>query len=157
MSRINILDKKTANAIKAGEVIERPVSVVKELFDNAVDSGASRITVEYKNGGISMIRVTDNGIGMDREDAQKAFLIHATSKIKKIEDLLSLSTMGFRGEALPSIRALAADLGVSVITTKRAYEELEKDYDNVDDFMKEIEAKPTFKEQCDLYDYYKHS
>lgn len=113
MSRINILDKKTANAIKAGEVIERPVSVVKELFDNAVDSGASRITVEYKNGGITMIRVTDNGIGMDRDDAQKAFLIHATSKIKKIEDLMSLSTMGFRGEALPSIAAVSR---VSILT-----------------------------------------
>ena len=113
MSRINVLDKKTANAIKAGEVIERPVSVVKELFDNAVDSGASRITVEFKNGGISMIRVTDNGIGMDREDARKAFLIHATSKINKIEDLMSLSTMGFRGEALPSIAACSR---VSLLT-----------------------------------------
>ena len=76
MSRIVILDKKTSNAIKAGEVIERPVSVVKELFDNAVDSGADKITVEFNNGGISLIRVSDNGIGMDREDAQNAFLIH---------------------------------------------------------------------------------
>ena len=103
MSRIAILDKKTANAIKAGEVIERPVSVVKELFDNAVDSGATRITIEFKNGGISLIRVSDNGIGMNCEDAKKAFLIHATSKITKIEDLTTLRTLGFRGEALPSI------------------------------------------------------
>ena len=105
MGRINILDTKTANAIKAGEVIERPVSVVKELFDNAVDSGASRITVEFAGGGISLIRVTDDGCGMDREDAQKAFLIHATSKLHSIEDIYSLSTMGFRGEALASIAA----------------------------------------------------
>lgn len=105
MGRINILDTKTANAIKAGEVIERPVSVVKELIDNAIDSGASRIIVEFAGGGISLIRVTDDGCGMDREDAQKAFLIHATSKLHKIEDIYSLSTMGFRGEALASIAA----------------------------------------------------
>lgn len=105
MGRINILDTKTANAIKAGEVIERPVSVVKELIDNAIDSGASRIIVEFAGGGISLIRVIDDGCGMDREDAQKAFLIHATSKLHKIEDIYSLSTMGFRGEALASIAA----------------------------------------------------
>ena len=105
MGRINVLDTKTANAIKAGEVIERPVSVVKELFDNAIDSGATRVTVEFAGGGISLIRVTDDGCGMDREDAEKAFLIHATSKLSKIEDIYSLSTMGFRGEALASIAA----------------------------------------------------
>lgn len=105
MGRINILDTKTANAIKAGEVIERPVSVVKELVDNAMDSGATRITVEFAGGGISLIRVTDNGCGMDREDAEKAFLIHATSKLQSIEDIYTLSTMGFRGEALASIAA----------------------------------------------------
>lgn len=116
MSRIEVLDKKTANAIKAGEVIERPVSVVKELFDNAVDSGADRITVEFQNGGISLIRVSDNGIGMDREDAEKAFLIHATSKIRTIDDLSSLSSMGFRGEALPSIAACS----VVELVTKQA-------------------------------------
>lgn len=105
MGRINILDTKTANAIKAGEVIERPVSVVKELVDNAIDSGATRITVEFAGGGISLIRVTDDGCGMDREDAHKAFLIHATSKLHSIEDIYSLSTNGFRGEALASIAA----------------------------------------------------
>ena len=105
MGRINILDTKTANAIKAGEVIERPVSVVKELIDNAIDSGATRITVEFAGGGISLIRVTDDGCGMDREDAEKAFLIHATSKLHSIEDIYSLSTNGFRGEALASIAA----------------------------------------------------
>ena len=105
MGRINILDTRTANAIKAGEVIERPVSVVKELVDNAIDSGASRITVEFAGGGISLIRVSDDGCGMDREDAEKAFLIHATSKLHSIEDIYSLSTNGFRGEALASIAA----------------------------------------------------
>lgn len=105
MGRINILDTKTANAIKAGEVIERPVSVVKELVDNAIDSGATRVTVEFAGGGISLIRVSDDGCGMDREDAEKAFLIHATSKLHSIEDIYSLSTNGFRGEALASIAA----------------------------------------------------
>ena len=105
MGRINVLDTKTANAIKAGEVIERPVSVVKELVDNAIDSGATRVTVEFAGGGISLIRVSDDGCGMDREDAEKAFLIHATSKLHSIEDIYSLSTMGFRGEALASIAA----------------------------------------------------
>ena len=105
MGRINVLDTKTANAIKAGEVIERPVSVVKELVDNAIDSGATRVTVEFAGGGISLIRVSDDGCGMDREDAEKAFLIHATSKLRSIEDIYSLSTMGFRGEALASIAA----------------------------------------------------
>lgn len=125
MSRIKVLDKKTSNAIKAGEVIERPVSVVKELFDNAVDSGADRITVEFRGGGITLIRVTDNGVGMDPEDAKNCFLIHATSKIRTIEDLQSLTSMGFRGEALPSIAACSrvelvtkqadSDLGTKVV------------------------------------------
>ena len=105
MGRINILDTKTANAVKAGEVIERPVSVVKELVDNAIDSGATRVTVEFAGGGITLIRVSDDGCGMDREDAEKAFLIHATSKLHSIEDIYSLSTNGFRGEALASIAA----------------------------------------------------
>ena len=105
MGRINVLDRETCNAIKAGEVIERPVSVVKELVDNSVDSGATHIKIEFSGGGISLIRVTDDGCGMDREDAQKAFLIHATSKLKRIEDIYNLSTMGFRGEALASIAA----------------------------------------------------
>lgn len=128
MSRINVLDTKTANAIKAGEVIERPVSVVKELFDNAIDSGASRITIEYENGGISKISVSDNGIGMDKEDAVKAFLIHATSKINSVEDLFNLTTMGFRGEALASIAAcskvsLITKQSDSVVGTKVIYDD----------------------------------
>lgn len=113
MGRINILDTLTANAIKAGEVIERPVSVVKELVDNSIDAGATSIKIEFDNGGISLIRVSDNGIGMDNEDAKKAFLIHATSKIRTIEDIYDLSTQGFRGEALASIVACA---NVTLIT-----------------------------------------
>lgn len=105
MSRINILDSVTANAIKAGEVIERPVSVIKELVDNSIDAGASAIKIEFENGGIGLIRVSDNGIGMDHEDAVKSFIIHATSKINSIEDIYDLSTQGFRGEALASISA----------------------------------------------------
>jgi len=116
MSRINVLDPKTANAIKAGEVIERPVSVVKELVDNSVDACASRVTVEFENGGISLIRVSDDGYGMDVEDAHKCFLIHATSKIRAVEDIYDLSTQGFRGEALASIAA-CSDISV---TTKMA-------------------------------------
>ena len=112
MSRINVLDVKTANAIKAGEVIERPVSVVKELVDNSLDAGATKIRIEFDNGGISLIRVSDDGIGMDREDLRKCFLIHATSKIKNIDDIYDLSTQGFRGEALASIAA-CSDLSVT--------------------------------------------
>lgn len=107
MSRIRILDQQTANSIAAGEVVERPASVVKELIENALDAGASVITAEIRQGGISLIRVTDNGSGMDREDAYLAFGRHATSKISRIEDLDDLSTMGFRGEALASIAAVA--------------------------------------------------
>lgn len=107
MSRINVLDAITANQIKAGEVIERPSSIVKELVDNSLDAGATSITVAFDNGGISFIQVTDNGIGMDSEDAEKCFLIHATSKIRSIEDVYSLTTQGFRGEALASIAACA--------------------------------------------------
>ncbi|MCQ2516779.1 MAG: DNA mismatch repair endonuclease MutL [Saccharofermentans sp.] len=127
MSRINVLDTVTANAIKAGEVIERPVSVVKELVDNSVDAGATSIKIEFDNGGISLIRVSDNGCGMDDEDAHKCFLIHATSKIKTASDIYDLSTMGFRGEALASIAACAdvtlvtkqADMDAGVIIEYR--------------------------------------
>lgn len=113
MSRINVLDQKTANAIKAGEVIERPVSVVKELVDNSIDACATSVVIEFENGGISLIRVSDNGFGMDREDAQKCFLLNATSKITKIDDIYDLTTQGFRGEALASIAACS---DVTVVT-----------------------------------------
>lgn len=107
MGRIKLLDSLTANGIAAGEVVERPSSVVKELVENALDAGASVVTVEITNGGIKMIRVTDNGCGMDAEDAVNAFSCHATSKLSRLEDLSSISTMGFRGEALSSISAVS--------------------------------------------------
>lgn len=104
---INILDSATIDKIAAGEVVERPVSVVKELVENSIDAGADMITVEIKNGGISFIRVTDNGCGIPKEEVKKAFLRHATSKISKVEDLLSITSLGFRGEALSSISAVS--------------------------------------------------
>ncbi len=107
MGRINLLQKETSELIAAGEVIERPSSVIKELIENSIDSGADNITVEIKNGGISYIRITDNGCGMETEDVPTAFLRHATSKITSKEDLNSINTLGFRGEALASICAVA--------------------------------------------------
>ncbi|NLX64918.1 MAG: DNA mismatch repair endonuclease MutL [Clostridiaceae bacterium] len=107
MSKIVILDEKTANQIAAGEVIERPSSVVKEMVENSIDAGATQITVEIRNGGISYIRVTDNGSGMERDDLELAFERHATSKLRRIEDLDKLSTLGFRGEALASIASVS--------------------------------------------------
>lgn len=106
MSLIHVLSDETINRIAAGEVVERPANVVKELVENAIDSGADAITVEIKDGGISMIRVTDNGSGMSKEDIPKAFLRHATSKIEDSTDLLAIRSLGFRGEALSSIAAV---------------------------------------------------
>ncbi|MBR5937517.1 MAG: DNA mismatch repair endonuclease MutL [Clostridiales bacterium] len=105
MSRIHLLDAATSNAIAAGEVIERPMSIVKELMENSIDAGATQITIEIQDGGITLIRVRDNGCGMDEEDAKNAFICHATSKITTLDELFSLHSMGFRGEALASIAA----------------------------------------------------
>ena len=107
MGKINILDKFVAEKIAAGEVVERPASVIKELVENAIDAGSTFITVEIRNGGTTYMRVTDNGSGMDSADARNAFLRHATSKIKTETDLESIQTLGFRGEALCSIAAVS--------------------------------------------------
>lgn len=107
MPKINVLSKSVAQLIAAGEVVERPASVIKELTENAIDAGSYSITVEVKNGGITYIRITDNGCGIAYEDVPKAFISHATSKIKSADDLDSIYTLGFRGEALASIAAVA--------------------------------------------------
>lgn len=107
MPVINLLSQSTIDKIAAGEVVERPLSVVKELTENAIDAGATAVTVEIKEGGISFIRVTDNGCGIEKEQVKKAFLRHATSKITSIEDLNSIKSLGFRGEALSSIAAVS--------------------------------------------------
>ena len=113
MAEIRVLDNETIDKIAAGEVVERPSSVVKELVENALDAGADAITVEIRDGGISMIRVTDNGDGMEKDQIRKAFLRHATSKIRNAEDLTAVQSLGFRGEALSSIAAVSQ---VEIIT-----------------------------------------
>lgn len=107
MSKINLLDSSVFNRIAAGEVVERPRSIVKELMENSIDAGASVISVDVTSGGLSQIRVVDNGCGIDADDMEKAFLPHATSKIKNLSDLNAIATLGFRGEALTSIASVA--------------------------------------------------
>ena len=106
MGTISILDDATINKIAAGEVVEKPMAVVKELIENSIDANASAITVEIKNGGLDLIRITDNGNGIKKDELPLAFCRHATSKIKTIGDLSALSSLGFRGEALASIAAV---------------------------------------------------
>src|SRR5690349_22753047 len=107
MSRIRILAENVANKIAAGEVVERPASVVKELLENALDADARSIRIEAESGGKRLIRITDDGCGMNHDDALLCFERHATSKLRNADDLISISTLGFRGEALPSIAAVS--------------------------------------------------
>ena len=116
MGSIVLLDEQTINQIAAGEVIERPANVVKEMCENSIDAGATSISVEIENGGISLIRITDNGKGIAPDDIEMAFERHATSKIRRVEDLMRISTMGFRGEALASIASISK---VEVVTKTR--------------------------------------
>ena len=116
MGKINILDFQVANLIAAGEVVDRPASVVKELIENAIDAGASEIEVEMRRGGVGLMRVTDNGCGMSREDAEVCILRHATSKIKNERDLDGIVTLGFRGEALAAISSVSK---MKILTKKK--------------------------------------
>lgn len=135
MTSIHILDDITVDKIAAGEVVERPASVIKELVENSIDAHADKIEVEILAGGTSFMRVTDNGDGMDNQNARLAILRHATSKIKQVDDLMSIDTLGFRGEALPSIAAVSRfnlitrrpqdDLGTTIKLTGGRIDEIE--------------------------------
>ena len=113
MGKINVLDFEIANLIAAGEVVERPSSVLKELIENSIDSGAKTIVAEIKRGGVALIRVSDDGCGMEKDDLPVAIKRHATSKIRAREDLDGITTLGFRGEALAAISSVSA---VTIIT-----------------------------------------
>ena len=133
MGNIVLLDELTINKIAAGEVIERPANVVKELVENSIDAGAKNIIVEIKNGGKTYIKVTDNGKGMNLEDMQLSLERHATSKIKKVEDLENTYSMGFRGEALASITAISKLTMISKTKEQNLAVKLEAEAGNIID------------------------
>ena len=107
MPQIRQLSEQVANQIAAGEVVDRPAAVVKELVENSLDAGASRIVIEVEGSGVSLIRISDNGCGMDQEDARLCLDSHATSKLRTVDELMDLHTLGFRGEAIPSIASVS--------------------------------------------------
>lgn len=119
MSIINLLSPETASKIAAGEVVEKPASVVKELVENAIDAHCANLTVEIVNGGLDLIKITDDGLGIRNDDLSKAFMPHATSKIKEINDVFNITTLGFRGEALASVAAVSKTLLKSKNTADR--------------------------------------
>ena len=131
MSKIAVMDEVLANKIAAGEVVEKTMNVVKELVENAIDAQSNEISIKLTDSGVKEIVVSDNGIGMDREDAKMAFLRHATSKLKKLDDLFYIESLGFRGEALPSIASVSnvrlktSDGNVGTIVTLSGGENME--------------------------------
>ena len=136
MAKINLLDSSVYNLIAAGEVVERPASVIKELVENSIDAGAKNITIEIKDGGTTFMQVVDDGHGIEEEDIKSAFLPHATSKIKNATDLDSIATLGFRGEALASIASVSkvsvvsktadAELGCKIVVEGGKFGEVTK-------------------------------
>ena len=151
MGSIRILPDILASQVAAGEVVERPASVVKELVENSIDAGARRITVEFQRGGTRLIRVTDDGSGMDRSDALLSLERHATSKIRESADLASITTLGFRGEAVPSISSISRFR----LATRRREEEagtvIEVEGGKVRDVRDGGEAPGTRIEVADLF------
>ena len=139
MATINLLDKKVYNRISAGEVVERPASVIKELIENSIDAGATEVFINVENGGTTSITVRDNGSGIEGEELKKAFLPHATSKIIRAEDLDNILTLGFRGEALASIGAVSK----AVIASKTAGSELSHAIDCTGGELSEVYEYPT--------------
>ncbi|MBI4549406.1 MAG: DNA mismatch repair endonuclease MutL [Candidatus Omnitrophica bacterium] len=151
MGIIHVLPEQIANKIAAGEVIERPASIVKELIENALDAGATEIEVSIKNGGKSLIRVSDNGCGMSEEDAKLAFVRHATSKIRTAEDLESIGSFGFRGEALPSIAAVSRTVMVTTADGEGAGTEISMEGGRLDHCRAAAGRKGTMIEVRDLF------
>ena len=151
MPHIQVLDQITIDKIAAGEVIERPASIVKELVENAIDAGSTSVTVEIRDGGIDFIRVTDNGCGIAHGEVRSAFLRHSTSKIRHVEDLLHIHSLGFRGEALSSIAAVTR----TELITKEAADELGTRY--VIEGGKEVSFEETGAPNGILFRRYSHS